>query len=187
MTLFDDNIAGLLNEYFPVMADIIFRWDGTLEKYIGDAILAVWGAPFPHDDDADRAVAAAVEMQQALETLNQRWAAENRTQLQIHIGLHSGHVAAGNIGSSRYVQYATIGDATNVASRVCSAAVGGEVFISDATKQLLTHTKVSSDLLPPIQAKGKEQPLRVHRVNWRSGVVVAGPPTERALPAFVVG
>ncbi|MCP3100725.1 GAF domain-containing protein [Myxococcus sp. K15C18031901] len=165
--LHPSQVMDLLNEYFPVMAEIVFRHEGTLEKYIGDALMAVWGAPFPQPDDADRALRAAVEMQHAQARLNERWGAEGKPQVQIHIGLNTGRVVAGNIGSEHYLQYATIGDATNVASRICSAAAGGEIYLSESTAQRCQERSWPLVALAPIQVKGKREPLRVRRVDWR--------------------
>jgi adenylate cyclase len=159
-------VMDLLNEYFPVMAEIVFRHEGTLEKYIGDALMAIWGAPFPQPDDADRALRAAVEMQHALARLNARWKTEGKPELQIHVGLNTGRVAAGNIGSEHYLQYATIGDATNVASRICSAASDGEICISDATFHRCHERSWPLVKLPPVQVKGKQEPLTLYRVGW---------------------
>ncbi|SEL15960.1 adenylate cyclase [Stigmatella aurantiaca] len=159
-------VMDLLNEYFPVMAEIVFRHEGTLEKYIGDALMAIWGAPFPQPDDADRALRAAVEMQHALARLNARWRTEGKPELQIHIGLNTGRVAAGNIGSEHYLQYATIGDATNVASRVCSAASDGEICIAEVTFQRCEERSWPLERLPPVQVKGKQEPLTLYRVDW---------------------
>jgi adenylate cyclase len=159
-------IVDLLNDYFPVMSEIVFRHEGTLEKYIGDALMAVWGAPFAHPDDPDRAVRAAVEMHRALRVLNVELTRKRNLAIQIHIGLNTGRVAAGNIGSDKYIQYATIGDATNVASRICSAASDGELLISELTRTKLTPGKFEIETLEPIRVKGKEAPLQVHRVRW---------------------
>jgi adenylate cyclase len=166
-TLHPLQVMDLLNEYFPIMADIVFRHEGTLEKYIGDALMAIWGAPFPQPDDADRALRAAVEMQHALAELNARWRSQGRPELQIHVGLNTGRVAAGNIGSERYLQYATIGDATNVASRVCSAASDGEIYIADTTYQRCRERTWPLEQLAPVQVKGKKDPLTLYRVDWR--------------------
>jgi adenylate cyclase len=156
-------VVDLLNAYFPAMAEVVFHHDGTLEKYIGDALLAVWGAPFRHPEDADRAVQAAGEMQRALATLNRR---RPGPELAIHVGLNTGAVAAGNIGSEHYLQYATIGDATNVASRICDAAAPGEVLLSEST---VRHLRLGWPLeeVESRQVKGKEEPLRLYRLRWR--------------------
>ena len=155
-------LVALLNAYFPPMAEIVFRHDGTLEKYIGDALLAVWGAPLRQSGDADRALAAAMEMQRALATL------ALPVPLKIHIGLHTGPVAAGNIGSSDYVQYATIGEATNLAARICGVAESGEIVLSETTRQQLT-SPVDLVSLGPITLKGRATPLVLHRVVLDAG------------------
>jgi adenylate cyclase len=158
------DVVALLNRYFPAMAEIVFRHEGTLEKYIGDALMAIWGAPLPHDDDADRALAAALEMMDALDRLNHEWGHDE--PLSIHVGLNSGPVAFGNIGSADYVQYAAIGDATNIAARVCSVAQGGEVVISASTRDRLLQP-APLEALPLVQVKGRDQPLELYRVIRR--------------------
>jgi adenylate cyclase len=154
-------VVRLLNRYFPPMAEIVFRHGGTLEKYIGDALMAIWGAPVTADDDADHAVAAALEMVATLDRLNEEWGLT--PPLSVHIGLHSGPVTFGNIGSPEYVQFAAIGDTTNVASRVCSVAQGGEVVISAATRTRL-KTARPMEALPPTPVKGKAAPLELYRL-----------------------
>jgi len=163
-TLAPRDIITLLNAYFPVMADIVFRNEGTLEKYIGDALLAVWGAPFAQEDDSVLAVRAAVEMQRAMAAINRQAALPQ--PLRIHIGINSGPVAAGNIGSERYLQYATIGDATNVASRICGVAKNDEILIDQRTASRLTG-EWPLEQLEPVAVKGKSQPLQLVRVQWR--------------------
>ena len=160
-------IIEMLNEYFQVMVeDIVFLYEGTLEKYIGDALLAVWGAPYQKADDADRAVWAAIEMQWAVRRLNEEWVHRRRRAIQIHIGLNTGKVAAGNIGSEKLIQYATIGDTTNVSSRICSAAKADELLISQSTFDKLSNQNLPLTKLPPIMVKGKDQPLQLYRVLW---------------------
>ncbi|MEW6365623.1 MAG: adenylate/guanylate cyclase domain-containing protein [Acidobacteriota bacterium] len=159
-------VVDLLNDYFPVMAEIVFRHGGTLEKYIGDALMAIWGAPFQDPEDADRALGAAIEMQHALRQLNRKLVECGRVEIHIHIGLNSGTVAAGNIGSADYIQYAAIGDATNVASRVCSAAQRDEVLVSQETYAKLTNKSLPFESLPPTMVKGKDKPLQLHRIRW---------------------
>ena len=165
-TMKPKDIVVLLNEYFPVMADVVFEHEGTLEKYIGDALLAVWGAPFTRADDVDRAVRAAIDMQRALIGLNERWAGKH--ELAIHIGLNTGKVAAGNIGSARYIQYATIGDTTNVASRICNVASASEIIVSDSTFRNVANVALPFEELPPVKVKGKDEPLLLHRLDWRA-------------------
>jgi adenylate cyclase len=159
------DVVELLNRYFPVVTEIVFQHEGTLEKYIGDALLAVWGAPFRRVDDARRAVQAAVEMQIAIERLNVELS--NATPLRIHIGLNTGPVAAGNIGSEHYLQYATIGDATNLASRICNIARAGEIALGVPTLE-----RLGGRIAWPIEGpefhrvKGREEPLPVYKLRW---------------------
>ena len=160
-------VIEMLNDYFKVIVeDIVFPYEGTLEKYIGDALLAVWGAPYPKLDDADRAVRAAIEMQWAVRRLNQEWIQQQRRPIQIHIGLNTGRVAAGNIGSEKLIQYAHIGDTTNVASRICNAAQADEIMIDQSTFSKLKNRSLPLEKVPPTKVKGKKQPLQLYRVHW---------------------
>lgn len=160
-------IIEMLNEYFEVMVeDIVFQYEGTLEKYIGDALLAVWGAPYRQPDDARRAVQAAIAMQQAVSRLHEQWRQRHGIEIQIHIGLNTGKVAAGNIGSQNLIQYATIGDTTNVTSRICSAAQEGEILIAQTTLDQLNDPNLAIEKMPPVWVKGKDHPLQLYRVLW---------------------
>ncbi len=161
-------VIGMLNEYFTVMVEeIVFPYAGTLEKYIGDALLAIWGAPYQIPDDADRAVYAAITMQHRIQALNESWAKSRDLAIQIHIGINSGKVAAGNIGSPRLIQYATIGDTTNVASRICNVANAGEIVISSETLNRLNNRQIPVVPLPPTNVKGKDKPLYLFKLLWR--------------------
>ncbi len=151
------DVVDLLNRYFPRMSSIVFDTDGMLEKYIGDALLAAWGAPFPHTDDADRALEAAVAMQNHAQSVG----------LDLHIGIHTGRVAFANIGSREYLQYALVGDTTNLAARICSAAPAREIFLSDATRAAL----VKDWDLEPMGArpvKGRSEPVGLNRLAWQA-------------------
>lgn len=161
-------VIELLNEYFQVIVEeIVFPYEGTLEKYIGDALLAVWGAPYQKPDDAQRAVQAAIEMQWAVRQMNRHRADNNKQPLYIHIGLNTGKVAAGNIGSKKLIQYATIGDTINVASRICSAAKSGDILIGQSTLDKIDTQNIPLEKLEPVQVKGKEYPLQLYRVLWK--------------------
>jgi adenylate cyclase len=163
-------VLEFLNEYFKVMVeDIVFPFGGTLEKYIADALLAVWGSPYQKDDDAIMAVNAAIAMQWAMRQLNQEWTAQGRDlQIQIHIGLNTGMVASGNIGSENLIQYTNIGDTMNVASRICTAAQAGEVFISESTMSKISVLNLPLEKLDLIKVKGKDEPLQLYRVLWEN-------------------
>ena len=160
-------IIEMLNEYFTVMVEeIVFPYEGTLEKYIGDALLAVWGAPYQKPDDADRAVRAAIEMQLAVCRFNHSWVRGQNEPIAIHIGLNTGKVAAGNIGSKNLIQYAMIGDTTNVASRICNVANAGEIVISQSTRDRLKDPYLPLEDIGTKMVKGKEKPLQLYRVVW---------------------
>ncbi|MDX2254382.1 MAG: adenylate/guanylate cyclase domain-containing protein [Pseudanabaenaceae cyanobacterium bins.39] len=164
------HVLEFLNEYFKVMVeDIVFPFGGTLEKYIADALLAVWGSPYRRDDDAMMAVNAAIAMQWAMQKLNQDWATQGRDlQFHIHIGLNTGMVAAGNIGSENLIQYTNIGDTMNVASRICSAAKSGEILISESTLTQVESLRLPMQKLDLVRVKGKEEPLQLYRIHWQN-------------------
>jgi adenylate cyclase len=158
-----DDMARLLTEYFTEMVECVFRGGGTLDKFIGDAVMAQWGAPIGGPDDADKALAAAIEMMHALEKLNASWRAAGRPEVQIGIGLNYGEAFAGNIGSNRRLEYTIIGDTVNTAKRVCSAAEGGELLITEEFREAL-HSSPTLAQCPPMDLKNKSQPVTVYRV-----------------------
>ena len=161
-------LISMLNEYFQVMVEeIVFRYEGTLEKYIGDALFAIWGAPYQKPDDPERAVKAAIEMQWAVLRLNEKWVRQGKQPIQIHIGINTGKVAAGNIGSEKLIQYATIGDTTNVTSRICDVAQAEEILVSQSTCDRLKALSLPFKKMPPVKVKGKEQPLQLYRLLWK--------------------
>ncbi len=160
-----DDVAHLMREYFTEMVEIIFRNGGTLDKFIGDAIMALWGAPFSTPDDADKAVTAAIEMQRKLVELNQHWAQTGKPPVQIGVGINFGTVFAGNIGSEQRLEYTVLGDAVNTASRLCSAAAKGEIVISDILyKRLKSPPK--TEARDPIKVKNKTQPVRIYLAKY---------------------
>ncbi len=163
-TMNPDAMATLLTEYFTEMVECVFRHGGTLDKFIGDAVMAQWGAPLGSPDDADRAMAAALDMMQALDTLNERWRNEGRPTLEIGIGLNHGEAFAGNIGSERRLEFTVIGDTVNTASRLCSAADGGEILLSDEMRRALASPP-ELVVCPPMELKGKSQAVPVYRVK----------------------
>ena len=160
-------VIAMLNEYFSVMVEgIVFQYEGTLEQYIGDALLAVWGAPYQHPNDAQRAVQAAISMQKAVSQLNKRWANRWNFNIQIHIGVNTGFVAAGNIGSEQLFQYGTIGTTTNISSRICGVAKASEILISQATLNELSQCNLPMHKLTPVKVKGIQEPLQLYRLLW---------------------
>jgi adenylate cyclase len=153
-----DDVAQLLREYFTEMVEIIFRHGGTLDKFIGDAIMALWGAPLGTEDDADKAMRAAIDMQRKLVDLNKHWEATGKPHIAIGIGINFGEVFAGNIGSEQRLEYTVLGDAVNTASRLCSNADKGEIMISEPFfRRLKAAPEVESRT--PIKVKNKAQPV----------------------------
>ena len=163
-TMTPEEIATLLSEYFTEMVECVFRNNGTLDKFIGDAVMAQWGAPIGEPDDADRAMHAALEMMTALDELNARWRSEGRPQLSIGIGLNFGEAFAGNIGSERRLEFTVIGDTVNTASRLCSAADGGEILLSEDFRRALREPP-PLDERAPIELKGKSQRISLYCVT----------------------
>jgi adenylate cyclase len=160
-----DAIAALLTDYFTEMVEVIFEHGGTLDKFIGDALMALWGAPVAHPDDARRAHQAAVAMQQTVEGLNQRWRAAGRTTIAVGIGINYGDVFVGNIGSHRRLEYTVIGDVVNVAQRLSAEAGPGEILVSEAFRRAVS-APVDAEHLPGTGLKGKTQTVEVFRVRW---------------------
>lgn len=158
-------VVELLNEYFTEMTDLIFENGGTLDKYLGDGILAIFGAPLARPDDAARSVKTAIEMQRAIVQLNAGWQARGQAPLRVGIGINTGTVTAGNIGSTKRMDYTVIGDAVNVASRLCSKASGGQILVSGPTYAALGDG-LSAKKLKPILVKGKETPVEVYEIAW---------------------
>jgi adenylate cyclase len=158
-------VVELLNEYFTAMTDLIFENGGTLDKYLGDGIMAIFGAPLARPDDADRAVKTAMEMQRALVRLNEAWVGRGQRPIQVGMGINTGQVTAGNIGSTKRMDYTVIGDTVNTASRLCSNAAGGQILVSDSTYAALVRPMPATKL-SPIKVKGKEAPVEVFDIYW---------------------
>ena len=154
-------IVRMLNEYFELMVDVIFKYEGTLDKFVGDEVIALFGAPVPMQNAELKAVQCALDMMRVLSEWNRTRAAEGQNEITIGIGINTGMVVTGAIGSSRALQYTAIGDAVNVASRLCSVAQPGQIILSEAT-----FRKVEADVaalpLPAVKLKGKTDALRVY-------------------------
>lgn len=158
-------VATMLNRYFSQMSEAIFRHDGMLDKFIGDCLMAVFGAPIASDDHAMRAATAACEMMQALRDVDAPLADDER--MQFRIGLHSGKVVAGDIGSARRSDYTVLGATVNLASRLESdVAEAGQIVISEATRQLLGANFLTRSL-GRRQPKGIAQPVNCHEIVGR--------------------
>ncbi len=158
-----DETARLLTEYFSEMAECVFRHGGTLDKFIGDEVMAQWGAPISEGDDADRALAAACDMIAALQRLNARWLSQGRPRLQVGIGINYGEAFAGYLGSERRLEYTVIGDTVNTAKRLCSAALGGEILVTGAMRDRLVAPR-ALEPHTPLEVASRAGPIPVFRV-----------------------
>lgn len=154
-------VAEILNEYFTRMTDIVFEYGGTLDKYIGDAIMALFGAPFSKEDDAERAVHAAIKMQKELAALMGR--GSTKEKFSVRIGINTGMVVAGNIGSPRRVDYTVLGDAVNVAQRLESIAQPGQILIGGSTCEKVKG-RFKLNEIGMQRVKGKDEEVMVYEV-----------------------
>ena len=161
-----EKIVEILNEYFTRVTDVIFDNGGMLDKYIGDAVMAVFGAPISKGNDAANAVKAAVELQRLLVEMNRDAVARGWPELEVGIGINTGIVTAGNIGSPRRLDYTVIGDAVNTASRLMSNAKGFQIIISESTEADIGK-KWKRDQMPPLTVKGRKQQVNVFEVEWK--------------------
>ncbi len=160
-------VVDALNEYFERMVEIVFRYEGTLDKFIGDEMMVLFGSPVAHDDDPLRALRAALEMQQALDGINARHEAEGLPPFKVGIGINTGEVVAGYIGSSQALEYTVIGDPVNTGSRLCALAKAGQILVSEGTREKLgEHFELNE--LAEEKLKGKAQPIRVFEVLGRA-------------------
>ena len=162
-----EQIVRLLNEYFSAMTEIIFEHGGTLDKYIGDELMALFGAPTATPDDACHAVTAAVRMQREVPRINETLRAEGLPEIEVGIGLHTGEATVGYIGSERRSEFTAIGDTVNLAARLQSNARGGQIFISEATARAATEIDCPLVPHPAISVKNRTQPVPIFEVEWR--------------------
>ncbi|HWO12191.1 MAG TPA: adenylate/guanylate cyclase domain-containing protein, partial [Polyangiaceae bacterium] len=173
-------LVEMLNEYFELMVETLFKYEGTLDKFMGDGIMALWGAPVVTKDDAVRSVQCALEQMEVLRAFNTRRHALGLPPIEIGIGIHTGPVVAGYIGSSKALSYTVIGDTANTSARLCGAAGAGEILVSAAMVERLGG-RFDYKELPPLQLKGKEKPFRcfaIQRSRFAVSVAVA-PPSSR--------
>ena len=163
-----DELVLLLNEYLGEMTDIVFKRWGTLDKYIGDAMMAFWGSPYPQADHAIRACSAALDMSARLEVLNEQWASEGRKQLRIGIGINTGPVNVGNMGSSRRFAWTVMGDDVNLASRLEGQTKAYQIarIISESTYNQVKDHFVCREI-DRIRVKGKQNPVAIFELmDW---------------------
>jgi adenylate cyclase len=160
-TLDPEDVRAFQNALFTMLAEAIERHEGFVEKFVGDAVMAVFGAPVAHEDDPVRALAAALAMQQRMAELAARWAARLGRSVQLHIGVHTGPVVAGHLGTGAGSAYAVTGDTVNTTARLLSAAEPGTVLVSEATQQLARHRFAFAPAIE-LELRGKARTVRAH-------------------------
>jgi adenylate cyclase len=160
-----ENVVSTLNEYFSDMIDIVFKYNGTLDKIIGDELMIVYGAPISAKDDTQRAVTTAVEMQKQITRLNKERTKRKDVPISAGIGINRGVVVSGNIGSRDMMDYTVIGDTVNLGARLCSAAGPGEILVS-STVWKETQKHHSYKKLEPIKVKGKKNKVGIYRIEY---------------------
>lgn len=156
-----EQLVNFLNEYFTEMVEIVFRYRGTLDKYIGDGLMAVFGAPFAVEDSALRAVLAAMEMAHALDKMNERIVARGLGAIDFGVGICTGTVVSGNIGSLQRMEYTCIGDTVNTAARLeqLNKDMGSRIMISEATHEELRGRLPARQLGSPVRVRGKQREM----------------------------
>jgi len=160
-------IVEMLNDYFERMVETLFKYEGTLDKFMGDGLMALWGAPIAHPDDAERAVECALAQMDTLGVFNREREEKGLPRLGVGIGIHTGPLVAGYIGSSRALSYTVIGDTVNTSARLCAHAKTGQILVSQTTCNKL-GARFEYEELEPARVKGKEQPLAVFNVIRRA-------------------
>jgi adenylate cyclase len=160
-----ESLVGLLNDYLSKMAKVILRNLGTLDKYVGDAIVAFWGAPIPQPDHALRACTTALQMQEVLASMNALWAQEQKPIFRTRIGINTGEMVVGNMGGAEKVNYTVIGDSVNLASRLEGAnkQYGTSIMVSQRTYELVKH-KILGRNLDRIVVKGRTEPVTIYEL-----------------------
>jgi adenylate cyclase len=161
-----EELVRTLNEYLTPMTDLVFKHQGTLDKYMGDAIMAIWGAPLPQEDHAFKACQAAVEMLSRLAELRQRWREQGRPDITVGIGINSGPMSVGNMGSDMRFDYTVMGDNVNLGSRLEGAnkAYGTQIIISEFTFARV-RGKVVARELGSVRVKGRKKPVGIHELR----------------------
>ena len=174
-----EEIRAFQNALFEMLARTIARYDGFVEKFVGDAALAVFGAPVAHEDDPARACNAALDMLDGGAALNQAWAGRLGQPIALHVGIHTGPVVAGNLGGAAGDAYAVTGDAVNTTARLLAAAAPGTILVSEATHALVRH-RFAFDPAGELALRGKVEPIVVHRLL----APLAQPGSARGLAAL---
>jgi class 3 adenylate cyclase len=167
-----EELVDALNEYFSAMTDLVFSYGGTLDKYLGDGILAFFGDPIPFEDHAERAVATAFAMLDEVDQLRHTWL-RSEEHLSIGVGISTGYVTVGNIGSATRTDYTVVGNHVNVAARLATVAEPGQVLVSEKTLASV-ETQVDWAPVEDLVMKGVNRPVRVFSITAREAMKPAG-------------
>jgi adenylate cyclase len=161
-----EDLVHLLNEYLTVMTDIVFKHDGTLDKYMGDAIMAIYGAPLDQPDHPARACHSALDMMEALKKLNEKWILEGKKPMDIGIGINTGMMMVGNMGSDQRFDYTVMGDAVNLGSRLEGANKNYKtnILLSEFTYERVKDEFVCMEI-DSVRVKGKTQPVKIYQLH----------------------
>jgi len=159
-----EQIVTLLNTYLGAMAEVIMQYEGLIDEFIGDAILAIFGAPFQREDDANRAVSCAIAMQSAMGSVNEQNRRAGLPEIAMGIAINTGEVVVGNIGSIKRAKYGVIGSQVNLTSRIESFTAGGQILISESTREAVGDA-FKIDCQMSVEAKGVEKPIRIYEVR----------------------
>ena len=160
-----EKVVLTLNEYFSEMIDIVFKYNGTLDKIIGDELMIVFGAPLSSEDDTERALKTAIEMQNKITELNKVRKKRKEPPILVGAGINRGQVVSGNIGSRDMMDYTVVGDTVNLGSRLCSAAAAGEIIVSGKVRKSTGEQFIYKEL-EPIKVKGKKNKIDVYQVQY---------------------
>jgi adenylate cyclase len=160
-----EDVIHSLNAYLSLMVEVVLRYGGTLDKFIGDAIMALFGAPVSTGNDAERAVQAAVTIQERVARLATERNQAGRVAFEIGIGINTGEVIVGNIGSERRLEYGAIGDPVNLAARLeeLNKEYGTRILVSEATYQEIA-SQIESRKVDRVTVRGRERPLEIYEV-----------------------
>ena len=158
-----EDVHAVVNDCLKELVQAVYQYEGMVDKFVGDCVMAVFGAPIALEDDAERALRSALAMRESLAGINRRWSERLGKPLDFHIGAHTGEVIAGNVGTDLRMSYTVLGDTVNLAARLQDAAKAGQIFVSEKTWQM-TRGLFEFQKKNPITVKGKKDPVQVYEV-----------------------
>jgi class 3 adenylate cyclase/HAMP domain-containing protein len=177
-----EDLVDILNQYLSAMTEIVFKHGGTLDKYIGDAIMVFFGDPVPHEDHASRAVKMALEMRARLAELRHQWFVGIEETLTVGMGISTGYVTVGNIGSAARMEYTVLGNHVNLASRLADRAKAGQILISERTLVATRHL-VEAREIDEVALEGVSRPIKIYEIDEREPLP-GGPQVANAQPVL---